>query len=127
MLRFLTPRLLFSDNLTMEMKLRWLSDVNKALSSDRELAEVKMFAVTSRFVYISRKHTNIIESVTNGEFLPLKLDVQDSIERPRKLPSNLVTQYPVDVDSRWQKSFPVHTLCVESTNISNPSIGSLSP
>ena len=47
-----------------------------------------MSAVTSRFVYISRRRDDIIESATIGEFLSLKLDLQDSIEKPHKFPSH---------------------------------------
>ncbi|XP_050710059.1 uncharacterized protein LOC126994828 [Eriocheir sinensis] len=90
-------KLVFPGNPSVETKLRWLSELNKVFQLDRCLAEVKMSAVTSRFVYISRKREDIIGRVVAGEFLSLKLDMQDSPERPRKYPSYLVTRYPVGV------------------------------
>ena len=99
-------KFLFRDNPSVDLKLRWLSDVTKAFHLDRELAEVKMAAVTSRFVYISRRRKDIIESATKGEFLSLKLDAQDSVERPRKFPAYLVTRFPVDVDPSLAKELP---------------------
>ncbi len=90
-------KLAFPGNPSVETKLRWLSELNTVLQLDRCLAEVKMSAVTSRFVYISRKREDIIGRVMAGEFLSLKLDMQDSPERPRKYPSYLVTRYPVGV------------------------------
>lgn len=99
-------KLMFIDNPTVDVKLRWLSEITKAFSLDRELAEVKMAAITSRFVYISRKRANIIESATKGEFLSLKLDLQDSTERPMKYTTYLVTRYPVGVDPSLAKELP---------------------
>ena len=99
-------KLLFRENPSVDVKLRWLSEVNKTFRLDRELAEVKMSAVTSRFVYISRRREYIINKVTNGEFLSLLLDVQDSVERPRKFPTYLITRYPVGVDPLLAKEFP---------------------
>ncbi|XP_050738499.1 uncharacterized protein LOC127009444 [Eriocheir sinensis] len=64
------------------------------------MAEVKMAAVTSRFVYISRQRTDIISRVQAGEFLSLPLTPMDSPDRPRKFPSYILTRYPVDVDPR---------------------------
>ena len=84
----------------------WLSDVTRTFCIDRELDEVKMSAVTSRFVYISRRRIDIIKGATEGEFLFLKLEAQDSIERPRKFPTYLVTRYPVGVDSSLAKELP---------------------
>ena len=54
-------KLAFQENPPNSVKLRWLSDVTVAFRLDRELAEVKMSAVTSRFVYISRHRKDIIE------------------------------------------------------------------
>lgn len=103
-------KLLFRDNPSVETKLRWLSEVNRSFSLDRNLAEVKMSAVTSRFVYISRTRLDIIDSVTKGEFLSLFLDVQDSSQRSRKYPTYLLTRYPVCVDPSLAKALPgVHT------------------
>lgn len=99
-------KLIFRDNPTVDTKLRWLSDVTKAFRLDRELAEVKMSAVTSRFVYISRRRDDIIESAIKGAFLSLKLEVQDSIERPRKFATYLVTRFPVGVDPSLAKELP---------------------
>ena len=49
-------KLPFKQNPTTAVKLlRWLNDVTTAFRLDRELAEVKMSAATSRFVYISRR------------------------------------------------------------------------
>lgn len=70
---------------------------------DRELAEVKISAVTSRFVYVSRHRQDIIDKVTSGEVLPLLLDIQDSINQSRKFPTYLITRYPVDVDPALAK------------------------
>ena len=57
-----------------------------------------MSAVTSRFVYVSRKRPDIVTSAVEGKFIALRLTPQDSPERPRKLPSYLITRYPVGVD-----------------------------
>lgn len=99
-------KLLFCENPTVDTKLRWLSDVTKSFHLDRELAEVKMSAVTSRFVYVSRKRADIIESATKGNFLSLKLQVEDSVERPRKFPTYLITRFPVGVDPSLAKELP---------------------
>ena len=53
-------KLAFKENSSSEVKLRWLNDVTKAFHLDRDLAEVKMSAVTSRFVYISRCRNDIV-------------------------------------------------------------------
>ena len=82
-------KLIFRNNQAVDSKLRWLSEVTRAFRLDRELTDVKVSAVTSRFVYISRRCDDIIESATIGEFLSLKLDLQDSIERPRKFLTSL--------------------------------------
>ncbi|XP_064120272.1 uncharacterized protein LOC135224879 [Macrobrachium nipponense] len=80
-------------------------------SLDRELAEVKMSAVTSRFVYISRHRLDIINRVKGGEVLSLVLDVQDDVNRPRKFPTYFITRYPVDVDPSLAKELEgVHTV-----------------
>ena len=100
----------FQDNPSCEVKLRWLTEVNKAFRLDRELAEVKMSSVTSRFVYISRRRKDIIDSVTSGEFLSLRCVIQDSLERPRKFPTYLVTRYPTAIDPSLAKALQgVHT------------------
>ncbi|ROT73351.1 hypothetical protein C7M84_008216 [Penaeus vannamei] len=88
-------KLVFRDNSGVDIKLRWLAEVNRAFSLDRNLAEVKMSAVTSRFVNVSRKREDVIDSMTRGEFLALQLDKQDSLERPRKYFTFLLTRYPV--------------------------------
>ena len=70
-----------------------------------------MSAVTSRFIYISRRRKDIIDRVKGGEFLSLHLDIQDSINRPRKFPTYLITRYPVGVDPSLAKALPgVHTV-----------------
>ena len=103
-------KLAFRERPSVETKLRWLAEVNKSFSLQRDLAEVKMAAVTSRFVYIARCRQDIVERVTEGEFLSLTLDVQDSPERPRKYPSYLVTRYPVGVDPSLAMELPgVHS------------------
>ena len=51
------------------MKLRWLSEVSKTFLLDQDLAEVKMFVVPSRFVYVSRLRQDIIDCDTSGEIL----------------------------------------------------------
>jgi len=99
-------KLVFRDNPGVDIKLRWLAEVNRAFSLDRNLAEVKMSAVTSRFVYVSRSRQDIINSVTKGEFLALQLDKQDSSERPRKYSTFLLTRYPVSVDPSKAKELP---------------------
>ena len=99
-------KLLFRDNPSVEIKLRWLSEVNKYYHLDRILAEVKMSAVTSRFVYISRKRVDIIDNVMKGTFLSLFLDAQDSPQRSRKYPTYLLTRYPVCVDPSLAKALP---------------------
>ncbi|KAG0712919.1 hypothetical protein GWK47_017359 [Chionoecetes opilio] len=86
------------------LKLRWLSEVNGAFHLDRDQAEVKMAAITSRFVYISHHRPDIVTSVTNGEFLSLPLEIQDSPDRPRKFPTYLLTRYPVCSDPAWPRS-----------------------
>ena len=104
-------KLAFQQNPTTAVKLRWLHDVTTTFRLDRELAEVKMSAVTSRFVYISRRRKDILDSVMGGEFPSLQLDIQDSIERTRKFPTYLITRYPVDVDPSLAKELPgVHTV-----------------
>ena len=104
-------KLLFSENPPVNTKIRWLSDVNKAFRLDKEMAEVKMSAVTSRFVYISRRRPDIIEKAIKGEFLSLKLEVQDSIERPKKFPTYLVTRFPIGLDPSLAKELPgIHTV-----------------
>jgi len=99
-------KLVFQENPSNDVKIRWLSEVTKAFCLDRELAEVKMSAVTSRFVYISRQHEDIIDKVTKGEFLSIFLQVQDSIDRPRKFPTYLITRYPVGVEPSLAKELP---------------------
>ena len=99
-------RLAFSGTPSTETKLRWLSCVNKAFQLQRELAEVKMASVTSRFVYISRHRVDILERVQTGEFLSLPLVPQDTPERPRKYPSYIVTKYPVDVAPSLAEQYP---------------------
>ncbi|ROT79248.1 hypothetical protein C7M84_002030 [Penaeus vannamei] len=99
-------KLVFRDNPGVDIKLRWLAEVNRAFSLDRNLAEVKLPAVTSRFVYVSRKREDLIDSMTRGEFLALQLDKQDSLERPRKYSTFLLTRYPVSVDPSKAKELP---------------------
>ena len=55
-----------------------MSDVNKDFYLQRDKAEVKMVALTSRFVYISRQRSDILELFKAGEFLSLPLLPQDS-------------------------------------------------
>ncbi|MPC19376.1 hypothetical protein E2C01_012289 [Portunus trituberculatus] len=90
----------------MDIKLRWLAEVNHAFGLNRTLVEVKMSAVTSHFVYISRKRPDIFQRVMTGEFLALTLVEQDSSERPRKFPSYIITHYPVEVDPSLSKELP---------------------
>ncbi|KAG0713044.1 hypothetical protein GWK47_017095 [Chionoecetes opilio] len=99
-------KLLFRDNPSVAIKLRWLSEVNGAFHLDRDQAEVKMAAITSRFVYISHHRPDIVTSVTNGEFLSLPLEIQDSPDRPRKFPTYLLTRYPVCSDPALAKELP---------------------
>ena len=70
---------MFRDNPGVDMKLWWPSDVTRTFCLDHELAEVKMSAVISHVVYISRGRADILLRATEEEFLSLKLDVQDSI------------------------------------------------
>ena len=99
-------RLAFSGTPSTDTKLRWLSCVNKAFQLQRDLGEVKMSAITSQFVYISRHRTDILERVQTSEFLSLPLVPQDSPERPRKYPSYIVTRYPVDVAPSLAEQYP---------------------
>ena len=94
------------------MKLRWLNEVTKAFRLDRELAEVKMPAITSRLVYILKRRNDIIAKVMGGEFLSIHIENQDSIDRPPKFPTYLIILYPVGVDpSLAKKDLPgVHTV-----------------
>ena len=87
-------KLMFKGTVSANVKLRWLSEVSRVFSLDHSLAEVKMSAVTSRFVYIARTRQDIVKRVEAGEFLAMPLVRQDSPVRPRKLPSYLVTRYP---------------------------------
>lgn len=96
-------KLVFLDSPGVDVKLRWLTEVNRHFCLNRELAEVKMSAVTSRFVYVSRHRQDIVESVVTGNFLALKLQVVDSPERPRKFPSYLITRYPAGIDPSLSK------------------------
>lgn len=96
-------KLLFKDKPSVDIKLRWLSEVTRAFHLDRDQAEVKMSAITSSFVYISRRRLDIVDSVTKGEFLSLSLKTQDSPERPRKFPTYLLTRYPVSCDPALAK------------------------
>lgn len=99
-------KLLFKDNPSVDIKLRWLSEVTRTFHLDRDLAEVKMAAITSRFVYISRSRSDIVDSVTKGEIVSLFLEIQDSPERPRKYPTYLITRYPVCTDPALAKELP---------------------
>ena len=99
-------KLMFRDSPGVDVKLRWLSEVTKAFSLDRELAEVKMSAITSRFVYISRRRQDVLDNVKNGEFLSLHLDTQDMSERPRKFPTYLMTRFPIGIDPSLAKELP---------------------
>ena len=96
-------RLMFEGDPSVETKLRWLAEVNRAYHLERSLAEVKMSAVTSKFVYVSRQRLDVLKSAEAGEFLSLKLIRQDSPARPRKLPAYLITRYPVGVDPSLSK------------------------
>lgn len=96
-------RLMFEGTPSADVKLRWLAEVNRAYHLERNLAEVKMSAVTSRFVYVSRHRLDILKSAADGEFMSLKLVRQDSPDRPRKLPAYLITRYPVGVDPSLSK------------------------
>ena len=103
-------KLSFEGNPSLEVKLRWLSAVSKAFHLSRDAAEVKMAALTSRFVYVSRRRSDIVERVRSGEFLSLPLLSHDSPERPRKYPHYLLTRYPVDIDHRLAEQYPgVHS------------------
>ena len=96
-------KLQFRGNPGVDVKLRWLSEVVKMFGLDRELAEVKMAAVTSSFVYISRRRQDIIDRVKDGAVLSLFLDVQDSVERPRKFPTYLITRFPIAIEPSLAK------------------------
>ena len=103
-------KLSFKGNLSVDVKLRWLSEVKRGFHLDRDKAEVKMSAITSRFVYISRRRPDIVRSVTSGEFLSLSLEIHDSPERPRKFSTYLLTRYPVTTDPALAKDLPgIHT------------------
>ena len=91
-------RLAFPGAPSTDLKLRWLAAVTRTFHLRKELAEVKMSSVTSRYVYVSRRREDIIERIKTGEFLSLSLVSQDSPDRPRKFPSYILTRYPVGVD-----------------------------
>ncbi|XP_068246569.1 uncharacterized protein [Palaemon carinicauda] len=99
-------RLVFKENLSTDTKLRWLTEVNKTFNLDKELTEVKMSAITSKFVYIARSREDIIGRVKGGEFLSISLDIQDSIDRPRKYLTYLITRYPIEADPNLAKEMP---------------------
>ena len=96
-------KLHFKDNPNVDTKLRWLTEVNRASHLDRTQAEVKMAAITSQFVYISRRRMNFVNNVPKGEFLCLLFEVRDSPERPRKFPTYLLTRFPVNMDPSLAK------------------------
>lgn len=99
-------KLMFTSNPSVSVKLRWLAEVSRAFRLDRDRAEVKMAAVTSRFVFVSRRRSDIVDSVSKGEVLSLPLEVQDSPARPRKFPTYLLTRYPVCADPALAKELP---------------------
>lgn len=99
-------KLMFLGDPPVSVKLRWLEEVSRTFRLVRERAEVKMAAVTSRFVFISRRRLDIVDSVCKGEFLSLSLEVQDSPARPRKFPTYLLTRYPVCSDPALAKELP---------------------
>ena len=82
-----------------------MSDVNTAFHLQPDKAEIKIAALTSRFVYISRQGSDILERVKAGEFLPMLVVPQDLPDRPRKFPHFLLTRYPVDVDHRIPEQY----------------------
>ena len=62
-------------------------EVTCAFYLNRDLAVVKVSAVTSRFAYVKRRRRNNVNSVKTREFLSLSFDVLDSPERPWELPN----------------------------------------
>lgn len=96
-------KLAFQGSPSVDTKIRWLTEVNRTFHLDRHLAEVKMAAAQSRFVYISRRRQDIVDRAVKGEFLSLCLEVQDSPERPRKYPSYFLTRYPIGVEPSLAK------------------------
>ena len=79
--------------------------VNQTFQLLRDLADIKIAAVTSRFFIIARRRQDIVERVTKGEFLCLTLDMHDSLER-----SCLITRYPVGVNPSLAPELPdVHS------------------
>ena len=64
-------KLTFKGNSLIATKLCWLQDVTKPFHLDRNMVEVKMPIVTSRFVYVSRRREDIVERVIQGEILSL--------------------------------------------------------
>ncbi|XP_063885401.1 uncharacterized protein LOC135113755 [Scylla paramamosain] len=101
-------KLRFEGNPGVDVKLRWLAEVDRVFSLDCILAKVRIFVVTC-FVYISRKRPDIVQRVMAGEFLALPLVVQDSPKRPHKFPSYLTTCYPVEIDQSLSKKLPVYS------------------
>lgn len=110
-------QLLFTKDPSVDVKLSWLSEVTRAFHRDRDLVEVETGAITSRFVYIFSRRSNIFDSVTRGEFLYLSQEIQDSPERPRKLPKYLLTRYPVCNDPIFPRSCRAFTMSVDSTRM----------
>lgn len=86
-------KLSFSGNLFTDAKLRCLSLNSRVFQSQRELAEVKMAAVTSRFVYISRKNQNIIDRVSLVNYC---LCLTFLRTRPTGLPSYILTHFTAE-------------------------------
>lgn len=70
-----------------------------------------MSAATSRFVYMSRLRTDIIDGVKDGGILSISLDIEDAPERHCKFPTYLITRYPVQADPYLAKELSgVHTV-----------------
>ena len=91
-------KLAFQGSPSVETKIRWLAEVNRTFNLDRDLAEMKMAAAQTRFVYISRLRKDIAYRAVKGDFLALCLEIQDSPERPKKYPTYLLTRYPAGID-----------------------------
>lgn len=69
-----------------------------------------MSALTSNFVYISRKRTDIIQYAKQVDIMSLPLIDQDAPTRPRKYPSYLVTRFHANIDPLLAKEIPgVHS------------------
>lgn len=93
-------------------KLRWLSVVKRTFQLLRELAEVKMAAVTSWIVCIAIKRQDIIDRDMSGEFLSVSHFSGRTRETSYASQLRPLTRFPIDVNPSLAKEHPsVYILC----------------